>query len=247
MLVAVSNDLRRQLARQFVASPSAEHREFANQQLRRWKPYQNMENGVIPEDALMAAFGIGIHFYYLPDLKVIDLSGLTDATVARNPVGTPNHQRLIAHDRHAPAGYLEQRGVNFTIRLPATSEFQAFGRSEYAVQVGPALWMPFDSPDRQWVLDRFAGRDLRVFDRDYRAERLEDKQPAIRSDWDVYLVGNSLIYTKEQCVPDDTEATFFVHLDPVDMNDLPIHRKQYGFDNLDLVPRITISLREKSA
>ena len=24
--------------------------------------------------------------------------------------------------------------------------------------------MPFDSPDRQWVFDRFAGRDLRVFD-----------------------------------------------------------------------------------
>ena len=159
---------------------------------------------------------------------------MTDATVARNPVEKPNHQRYMAHDRRPPAGYVEQRGVNFTIHPPATSELQALGRAEYAVKVGPALWMPFDSPDRQWVLDRFAGRDLRVFDRDYWVELLGDNQLAIRSDWDVYLVGNSLIYyKKEQCIPEDTEPTFFLHLDPVDMNDLPDHRKQYGFDGFN--------------
>ena len=48
----------------------------------------------------------------------------------------------------------------------------------------------------------------------------------------MYLVENNLIYKKEQCIP-DAEPTFFLHLDPVDMNDLPSHRKQYGFDNLD--------------
>ena len=62
---------------------------------------------------------------------------------------------------------------------------------------------------------------------------INDGQLVIRSDWDVYLVGNSLIYKKEQCGPEDAEPTFFLHLDPVDMNDLPSHRKQYGFDNLD--------------
>ena len=164
MLVAISNDLRRQLARQSVASPFTEHREFANASLLIWKPYQNMENGVIPDDALMAGGALGIRFYYLPDLKVIDIFGLTDATVARNPVGKPNHHRVIAHDRYPPVEYLEQRGVNFDIRPPATSAFKALHRGEYAVKVGPALWMPFNSPDRQWVFDRFAGRDLRVFD-----------------------------------------------------------------------------------
>ena len=164
MLVAISNDLRRQLARQSVASPFTEHRAFANGKLRFWKPYQNMEKGVIPDDALMAGGALGIRFYYLPDLKVIDMFGLTDATVARNPVEKPNHQRGIAHDRYPPVGYLEQRGVNFDIRAPATSAFKALRRGQYAVKVGPALWMPFNSPDRQWVFDRFAGRDLRVFD-----------------------------------------------------------------------------------
>ena len=57
--------------------------------------------------------------------------------------------------------------------------------------------------------------------------------PVIRSDWDVYLVGNSLIYVKGPCIPEDAEPTFFLHLDPVDMNDLPSYSKQYGFDNLD--------------
>ena len=233
MLITVSNDLRRQLTPQFVASPFAEHREFANEQLRAWKPYGNMEKGMIPSDALMADFSIGIRFYYLPDLKVIDLLGLTDATVARNPVETPNDQRFMAHDRYPPPGYLEERGVNFTIGMPVTSEFEALGRAEYAVKVGPALWMPFDSPNQQWVVDRFAGRDFRVFDYDYYAKLLGGSRPVIRSDWDVYLVEDSLIYAKDQCSPEDTEPLFFLHLNPVDRNDLPDHRKQYGFDNLD--------------
>ena len=60
-----------------------------------------------------------------------------------------------------------------------------------------------------------------------------DGQPAIRSDYDVHLTDNKLIYTKEQCAEDDTEASFFLHIDPIDVEDLPDHRKQHGFDNLD--------------
>ena len=175
MLVAVSNDLRRQAARQLVASPFAEHREFANRQLRGWKPYGSMERGVIPDDALMAGGALGIRFYYLPDLKVSDRYGLTDATVARNPVTHPNHRRVIAHDRHPPPGYLEERGVNVTVHPAAPSVSRALRRAAYAVRVGPDLWMPFDSPDRQWVLDRFSGRDLRVLLSDERfLGRFED-------------------------------------------------------------------------
>ena len=172
MLVAISNDLRRHTTQQSVASPFAEHREFANMQLRTWKPYENMERGVIPDDALMAGGALGIRFYHLPDLKVIDIFGLTDATVARSPVTTPNHQRIIAHDRQPPPGYLEERGVNFTLRPAARSAFSALRRAPYAVKVGPDLWMPFDSSDRQWVGDRFSGRDLRslVFEHDFNSE-----------------------------------------------------------------------------
>ncbi len=72
---------------------------------------------------------------------------------------------------------------------------------------------------------------------DYLIRLTGGNPPVIRSDWDVYLIENSLIYAKEQCTPEDTEPTFFLHLDPVDVNDLPSHRKQHGFDNLDFAFR----------
>ena len=70
---------------------------------------------------------------------------------------------------------------------------------------------------------------------DYLIRLTDGAAPVVRSDWDVYLAGNSLIYVKEPCIPEDAEPQFFLHLDPVDRNDLPIHRKQYSFDNLDFV------------
>ena len=71
---------------------------------------------------------------------------------------------------------------------------------------------------------------------DYLARLAGNGPPPIRSDWDVYLVEDGLIYAKDSCSPEDAEPMFFVHLDPVDRNHLPGHRKQYGFDgfNFDL-------------
>ncbi len=68
---------------------------------------------------------------------------------------------------------------------------------------------------------------------DYLAELAGDGQAAIRSDFDVHLNENRLIYVKEQCVEGDVAAMFFLHLVPADADDLPGHRRQYGFDNLD--------------
>ena len=68
----------------------------------------------------------------------------------------------IGHDRRPPPGYLEERGVNITVHAAADSPAKALMRGRYAVRVGPDLWMPFGSPDEEWVLDRFAGRSLRV-------------------------------------------------------------------------------------
>ncbi len=64
-------------------------------------------------------------------------------------------------------------------------------------------------------------------------EQLVSGEPAVRSDFDVYLREGTLVYVKEPCVRADTEAKFFLHLIPADMADLPDHRKQYGFDILD--------------
>ncbi len=64
-------------------------------------------------------------------------------------------------------------------------------------------------------------------------ESVVSGEPVIRSDFDVYLSENTLNYVKEPCAPADVEAKFFLALLPVDVNDLPDHRKQHGFDNLD--------------
>ena len=69
-------------------------------------------------------------------------------------------------------------------------------------------------------------------------------RPIIRSDWDVYLVEDSLIYAKDQCSPEDVEPEFFLHMDPVDMNDLPSHRQQHGFDGLNFAVRNHLLIKE---
>ena len=160
MLTAVADDLRRQGLRATVGIRAAEHREFAARRSRSWRPYEDMERGVIPPDAVMAQTTIGISSYYLPDLTIIDQYGLTDATIARNPVVLPNHLRIIAHDRRPPAGYLEERGVNIEIHPAITGGIGRSPSARYLVKVGPDLWMPFDSDDHHWTVERFSGRAL---------------------------------------------------------------------------------------
>ena len=57
--------------------------------------------------------------------------------------------------------------------------------------------------------------------------------PVIRSNFDVYLDGSTIIYTRESCGESDVAARFFLHVYPVDTSDLPSHLRQAGVDNLD--------------
>ena len=147
MLAAISNNLRGKSIPRLAGSTCAEHRGLANHLLRNWGAYRQMERGVIPKDAL-AVGSQRVQAYYVADLTFIDPAGLTDATIARNPVTAANDSRVMAHERRPPPGYFEQRGVNFTFFSPKAGAEEALGQAEYALQVGPGLWMPFDSPDK---------------------------------------------------------------------------------------------------
>ena len=57
-------------------------------------------------------------------------------------------------------------------------------------------------------------------------------EPLIRSTFDIYLRGNTLVYFKEPCGAEYMQATFFLHYQPVDGDDLPADRQQYGFDGV---------------
>lgn len=63
--------------------------------------------------------------------------------------------------------------------------------------------------------------------------RRSDRQPDIRSNFDVYLDDDRLIYARESCDADDRDLPFFLHVFPANENDLPAGREESGFDNLD--------------
>ena len=70
---------------------------------------------------------------------------------------------------------------------------------------------------------------------DYAAARREAQagEPLARSVYDVHLVGRALTYLRDGCTEAEADARFFLHVVPADAGDLPEHRREYGFENLD--------------
>ena len=63
---------------------------------------------------------------------------------------------------------------------------------------------------------------------------IASREPIIRDRFDVYLTDNkTLVYVREPCDSVDYSDDFFVHIIPSNLQDLPEHRKQLQFDNLD--------------
>ena len=229
-LIALSDDLGTKLYRKaWIRTPLRVTRDWTNEQLAQWRPYQEMRREIIPSDALAETGPAGIPPYFVPDLKFIDFWGLTDATIARNP--ETRRRWRFGHARQPPPGYLRARGVNFKVYPAAASAEEAMGRGLYAVQVGTALWMPFDAPSREWVAARFAQFE----------DTLENARLLMRGPFDVHLEsqGNRLLYVKDRC--DDSEPTVFLHVVPVKVADLTVDRQQYGFENHDFDISLALS------
>ena len=55
----------------------------------------------------------------------------------------------------------------------------------------------------------------------------------ISSEYNVYLDDGELTYINRQCNPYDTAATFFLHLVPINRNDIPVEHANAGFDKLE--------------
>ena len=62
---------------------------------------------------------------------------------------------------------------------------------------------------------------------------LAASQPVARSNFDLYLQDNQLIYWRESCAAADTAAAFFLHIIPEDRADLPAERQAAGFAHQD--------------
>ena len=58
-------------------------------------------------------------------------------------------------------------------------------------------------------------------------------EPLARAVFDVYRAGGALTYLRDGCTEAEAAARFFLHVEPVEARDLPAHRREYGFANLD--------------
>ena len=56
-------------------------------------------------------------------------------------------------------------------------------------------------------------------------------RPAAQARFDVYIYDGALYYVRENCRPEDAAPWVFLHLYPVNPDDLPEYRREYGFDN----------------
>ena len=68
---------------------------------------------------------------------------------------------------------------------------------------------------------------------DYVYRAISSGPPIIQSRYDVYLDGGRLLYVKSSCSEADWMTRFFLHVVPVDPNDLGEGGEGHGFDNLD--------------
>ena len=58
-------------------------------------------------------------------------------------------------------------------------------------------------------------------------------EPLARGVFGIWLDGEALVYAKDACAEEEAESAFFLHLHPVNAADLPVARREHGFDNRD--------------
>ena len=76
------------------------------------------------------------------------------------------------------------------------------------------------------------GQYITLGDGEHDRNALEPFWEQLQSGYDL-VVGSRLVYMSNECRDVDVEPRFFLHIIPIDHNDLPEHREQYAFDNLD--------------
>ncbi len=59
------------------------------------------------------------------------------------------------------------------------------------------------------------------------------REPLAGAVFDLYLGDREVVYVKEPCSLADTDARFFLHIVPEQVDDLPRERRGHGFDNMD--------------
>ena len=147
--------------------------------------------------------GVYVGYIYIGDKE----SGLV---VDRFDYGDWRPQRVFNSDGHTTA-ILERQGLLYIVSYLGNIH----------------VINPYAAPVKIWPTGPFHNDD-------YVNEVIAKSVPlVISSGYDVYIDDGRLIYRKQPCAPADMEPRFYAHIFPVNSEDLPDDRKQYGFGNLD--------------
>ena len=122
------------------------------------------------------------------------------------------------------SNYLMSRGVAFEGKCMVSSglpEYEIASIRTGQFTEGVEIWSAYHNFNFPEIL--YAVQEI----------RRSSREPDIRSNFDVYLYNDQLIYVKESCDADDRDLPFFLHVFPANENELPAGRKEAGFDNLD--------------
>ena len=121
--------------------------------------------------------------------------------------------------------WFEDYGMRFEGKCVAIVPLQ----SEYDIEYIRTGQYNYASGDNVWSAN-YIGR---IFSHSAEYDSIVGDEPLFRDIFDVYLGESydSLIYVKDRCRLQDVELAFFLHVLPVDEEDLPEQRRRSGFAN----------------
>ncbi len=61
------------------------------------------------------------------------------------------------------------------------------------------------------------------------------REPLARAAFDIWRDGDALVYVRDGCTEEEADAAFFLHVYPVDADDLPEAAREHGFGNRDFL------------
>jgi arabinofuranosyltransferase len=105
-VAAAWDDLQDWLIAHFVCVRHQEHKVFWQERAGLTPSRKDGAQIAWADRPVMAAQSVGIFAWRLPNVAIIDRFGLSDRVIAHAPY-PPAKERLMAHDRVAPPGYIE--------------------------------------------------------------------------------------------------------------------------------------------
>jgi arabinofuranosyltransferase len=107
-MVAPWDELQAWLIRHHVGMRHQEHKVFYEWMTKLWGTREEGSRIRWDQRAVVALWTVGVAGWVLPEVAIIDRFGLNDRVIARAP---PRHgdagDRLMAHERQPPPGYIE--------------------------------------------------------------------------------------------------------------------------------------------